>query len=177
MGCCSSRAWGRVCALVCTQPCGTRYTRALNSEAWEEERLFQFYFEIVFLRQNRLKWQLFIWKSDCRLESPCVTLCRGMTLVGSRGSSTACCMGFGHIPCFYCVWFWVWFLSGMLWALLFACSPYSPSKEGAGQFPGDPPSGYPGKSPLRKVLSPAHITPSPREADGGCGSLPFSLFP
>lgn len=70
---------------MCTQPCGTRYTRALNSEAWEEERLFQFYFEIVFLRQNRLKWQLFIWKSDCRLESPCVTLYRGMTLVRSRG--------------------------------------------------------------------------------------------
>lgn len=65
----------------------------------------------------------------------------------------------------------------MLWALLFACSPHSPSKEGAEQFPGDPPSGYPGKSPLRKVLSPAHITPTPREADGGCGSLPFSLFP
>lgn len=65
--------------------CGTRYTRALNIEAWEEERLFQFYFEIVFWRQNRLKWQLFIWKSDCRLESPCVTLCRGMTLVRSHG--------------------------------------------------------------------------------------------
>lgn len=49
----------------------TRYTRALNTEAWEEERLFQFYFEIVFLRQNRrLKWQLFIRKSDCRLENP-----------------------------------------------------------------------------------------------------------
>lgn len=123
---------------------------------------FQFYFEIVFLRQNHLKWQLFIWKSDCRLESPCVHLVPWNDSCRTTWARAVCCMGFWHIHCFYCgVWAWgvVSFL--VLWVLLFACSPHSPGEQ-TGPFPGDPPLGYFGKSPLRKVLSPTHITRHPQ---------------
>lgn len=34
-----------------------------------KNRFLKILFEVVFLRLNCLKWQLFIWKSDCRLES------------------------------------------------------------------------------------------------------------
>lgn len=63
--------------LKCTRP--STYTRVYLHEAHiacvleilgpGKNRFLKILFEIVFLRLNCLKWQLFIWKSDCRLES------------------------------------------------------------------------------------------------------------
>lgn len=55
----------------------------------------------------------------------------------------------------------VWFLSGVLRVLLFACLPHSPSREGAGWFLGGPSLGHLGQSPSRRVLRPAHHHPYP----------------
>lgn len=98
-----------------------------------------------------------------------------LTLVRPRRLEHSLLHGLLAIRHLYCgVWACVWFLSGVLWVLLLACSTLMSSREGAGQFLGDSPLGYPGKSPLREVLSPAQITPMYRESDGGFSS-PLSL--
>lgn len=142
--------------------CSTHRMCALNIRTC----FFPLYFEIVFLRLNCLKRQLFIWKSDCRLEVGRVTSrCRWSGQTTQAGRSLL--HGLLADPSFCCgVWLAVWFLSGVLWVLLFACSSHVSSRDGAGQCLGDSPLGYPGKSLLGKVLSPAQITPISRDSEG-----------
>lgn len=96
-------------------------------------KVLKLYFEIVFLRLNCLKWQLFIWKRDCRLEGRRVHLELWEVPVGPRRLQRRLLHGFCQVFVVVCGLV-VCFPSGVLWVLLFACSTHVSSREGAGQF-------------------------------------------